>query len=112
MTLSMLVVLVLEQLMTNFPIIQLIIWLIHKLMEQSISMVMTVTIDCSELMKSHSNIFSAVKVTTSSREVIKMIVLILMNVLKVKVSFTLMEALETTLLSLTLNMSRKKWHNS
>ena len=102
MTLSMLVVGMLEQLMTNFPIIQLIMKMIQVLMEQSISMVMTVTIDCSELMKSHSNIFSAVKVMTSSREVIKELVLILMNVLIVKVSFTLMEALETTLLSLTL----------
>ena len=62
-------------------------------------MVMTVTIDCLELIESHSNIFSAVKVTTSSREVLKKLVLI---VLIVTVSFTLMEALETTLLSLTL----------
>ena len=69
-------------------------------MLQSTSMVMKVTIDSSELTMSHINIFSAVKVMTSYKEVTKALMLVV-------VSFTSMEAMETTLLSLILTIMTK-----
>ena len=63
-------------------------------------MVMKVTIDSSELTVSHINISSAVKVMTSYKEVTKAVVMM-------RVSFTLMQAMETTLLSLILTITAK-----